>query len=88
VHTELSVLPAAEPLRGLRLPSGAVMPSVPLALGRADIRVAAAPVPMRAFELVNSGMLTTLLTHGLALTIVVLWSLPARASQDADREAF
>ena len=51
------------------------------AAGRAtDARVAAALVAMPAFQLVNSGLLTTLLTHGLALTILVLWSLaPAEA---------
>jgi hypothetical protein len=44
------------------------------AAGRgADPRVAAALVAMPAFLLVNSGLLTTLLTHGLALTVIVLW---------------
>jgi hypothetical protein len=40
-----------------------------------DPRVAAALLAMPAFELINSGLLTTLLTHGLALAIVVLWAL-------------
>jgi len=51
--------------------------------GRAsDPRVAAALLAMPAFQLVNSGLLTTLLTHGLALAVLVLWALappaPAR----------
>jgi hypothetical protein len=51
---------------------------------RADVRMAAALVAMPAFQLVNSGLLTTLLTHGLALTIIVLWTLPSPAPQAAD----
>lgn len=39
-----------------------------------DPRIAAALLGMPAFQLVNSGLLTTLLTHGLALAIVVLWA--------------
>lgn len=53
---------------------------------RADVRMAAALVAMPAFQLVNSGLLTTLLTHGLALTIIVLWTLPAPPSRVAVRE--
>jgi hypothetical protein len=53
---------------------------------RADTRVAVALVAMPAFQLVNSGLLTTLLTHGLALTIIVLWTLPAPASQASGQE--
>ncbi len=60
------------------------------AAGRAtDPRVAAALLAVPAFELVNSGLLTTLLTHGLALAILVLWALapvappPARAAGGA-----
>ena len=46
------------------------------AAGRAvDPRVGAALLAMPAFQLVNSGLLTTLLTHGLALAILVLWAL-------------
>ncbi len=57
------------------------------AAGRgADVRVAAALVAMPAFQLVNSGLLTTLLTHGLGLTIIVLWTLSDGASRAADRE--
>jgi hypothetical protein len=41
-----------------------------------DARVAAALVAVQAFQLVNAGLLTTLLTHGLALAIVVLWAFP------------
>ncbi len=41
-----------------------------------DPRISAALVGMAAFQLVNSGLLTTLLTGGLALTIVVLWVFP------------
>jgi hypothetical protein len=57
------------------------------AAGRAtDPRLAAALFAMPAFQLVNSGLLTTLLTHGLALAVLVLWALapaaraPARAA--------
>ncbi len=39
----------------------------------ANSRLAAALVGIPAFQLVNTGLLTTLLTHGLALTIVTLW---------------
>jgi hypothetical protein len=46
------------------------------AAGRAsDPRVAAALLAMPAFQLVNAGLLTTMLTHGLALAILVLWAL-------------
>ena len=38
-------------------------------------RVATALIAMPAFELINSGLLTTLLTEGLALAIVVLWAM-------------
>jgi hypothetical protein len=38
-----------------------------------DPRIAVALVGMASFQLVNSGLLTTLLTHGLALAIVALW---------------
>lgn len=40
-----------------------------------DPRVAAALVAAPAFSLVNSGLLTTLLSDGLGLTILVLWAL-------------
>jgi hypothetical protein len=53
-----------------------VLKAVDAAGRAADPRIAAALLAMPAFELVNSGLLTTLLTHGLALTIVVLWALP------------
>ena len=50
-----------------------------------DARVATALVGMPAFQLVNSGLLTTLLTHGLGLAIVVLWTLagPPAAGEGA-----
>ena len=54
---------------------GLVLKAVDAAARGADPRLAAALVAMPSFELVNSGLLTTLLTHGLALTIVVLWVL-------------
>lgn len=38
-------------------------------------RVATALIAMPAFELINSGLFTTLLTEGLALAIVVLWAM-------------
>lgn len=41
-----------------------------------DGRIAAALVAVQAFQLVNAGLLTTLLTHGLALAILVLWAFP------------
>jgi hypothetical protein len=50
-----------------------------------DTRIAAALLAMPAFALVNAGLLTTLLTHGLGLTVLVLWALtpgaPSRAAQ-------
>jgi hypothetical protein len=50
------------------------------AAGRfADPRIAAALLAMPAFELINSGLLTTLLTHGLALAILVLWAIAPAA---------
>ena len=53
-----------------------------------DPRVAAALLAMPALQLVNSGLLTTLLTGGLALAILVLWALappaaPGRGPQEA-----
>jgi hypothetical protein len=52
------------------------------AAGRAtDPRVAAALLGIPAFQLVNTGLLTTLLTHGLALAILVLWALGTPASR-------
>lgn len=44
-----------------------------------DPRIAAGLLAMPAFQLVNSGLLTTLLTHGLALTALVLWALTPSA---------
>lgn len=41
-----------------------------------DARVASALIAVQAFQLVNAGLLTTLLTHGLALAIVILWAFP------------
>jgi hypothetical protein len=41
-----------------------------------DARTAAALIAVQAFQLVNVGLLTTLLSNGLALAIVVLWVLP------------
>ena len=38
--------------------------------------VAVALVGVQAFQLVNGGLLTTLLTHGWALAIIVLWAFP------------
>jgi hypothetical protein len=45
-----------------------------------DARAAAALVAVQAFQLVNVGLLTTLLSNGLALTIVVLWLFPPRTA--------
>jgi hypothetical protein len=42
----------------------------------AGARVAAALIAVQAFQLVNVGLLTALLSNGLALAIVVLWILP------------
>lgn len=56
------------------------------AAGRAaSPRVAAALVAMPAFELVNSGLLTTLLTEGLALAAVTLWVMSDRPAIFAGR---
>ena len=44
-----------------------------------DARVAAALIAVQAFQLVNAGLLTTLLTHGLALAILILWAFPMPA---------
>lgn len=52
-----------------------LLKTVDAASRRTDVRLGAALVAMPAFQLVNSGLLTTLLTHGLALTVIVLWSL-------------
>jgi hypothetical protein len=52
-----------------------VLKAIDAAARTTDARVAAALVAVPAFELVNSGLLTTLLTHGLALTILVVWAL-------------
>jgi O-antigen polymerase len=59
------------------------------AAGRAcNPRIAAALLAMPAFALVNSGLLTTLLTHGLGLTVVVLWALtPSAPSRTAEAAA-
>ena len=56
-----------------------ILKAIDAAADATDMRVAAALVAMPAFELVNSGLLTTLLTHGLALTIIVLWAFGSRA---------
>ncbi len=44
-------------------------------------RIAAGLVSVPAFQLVNSGLLTTLATHGLALTIIALWLLGDRRNE-------
>ena len=54
---------------------GLVMKVVDAAARAVDTRFAAALVAMPAFQLVNSGLLTTLLTHGLALAILILWAV-------------
>jgi hypothetical protein len=61
-----------------------VLKAVDAAARGADPRLAAALVAMPSFQLVNSGLLTTLLTHGLGLAIVILWAL---ASSPARRRA-
>ena len=50
-----------------------------------DARIGAALLAMPAFALVNAGLLTTLLTHGLALMALVLWALtPSAPSRVAE----
>jgi len=62
----------------------AVLKAVDAAGHGLDARVQAALVGMSAFQLVNSGLLTTLLTHGLGLVILVLWVFPGeRPSGDS-----
>jgi hypothetical protein len=51
-----------------------------------DVRVASALLAMPAFELINVGLLTTLLTQGLGLTIVVLWVLGRSPSAPATED--
>lgn len=50
-----------------------LLKAVDAAARSTDPRIAVALVGMASFQLVNSGLLTTLLTHGLALAIVALW---------------
>jgi len=52
-----------------------LLKAVDAAAHATDPRIAAALIGMPAFQLVNSGLLTTLLTHGLAMAILVLWAL-------------
>jgi hypothetical protein len=52
-----------------------VLKAIDAAARATDPRIAAALVAVPAFELVNAGLLTTLLTHGLALAVLVLWAL-------------
>jgi hypothetical protein len=59
-----------------------LLKSVDAASRGTDRRVATALIGMPAFQLVNSGLLTTLLTHGFALAIILLWFLPRSASPD------
>ena len=54
---------------------GLLLKAVDAAAHATDPRIAAALIGMPAFQLVNSGLLTTLLTHGLAMAILVLWAL-------------
>ncbi len=54
----------------------AVLKTLDAASTGTDARIAAALIAVQAFQLVNAGLLTTLLTHGLALAIVVLWAFP------------
>jgi hypothetical protein len=48
-----------------------------------DARVAAALVAVQAFQLVNAGLLTTLLTHGLGIAILILWAFPMPRERSA-----
>jgi len=54
----------------------AVLKALDAASSGTDARIAAALIAVQAFQLVNAGLLTTLLTHGLALAILVLWAFP------------
>jgi len=51
-----------------------VLKAVDAASRDTDPRVAAALLGMPAFQLVNTGLMTTLSTHGLALAVIVLWA--------------
>lgn len=57
---------------------GLVLKAIDTAALKTDPRVSAALIGAPAFQLVNSGLLTTLATHGLALTILALWLLSER----------
>lgn len=50
-------------------------------------RIATALIAMPAFELINSGLLTTLLTEGLAVAIVVLWAIGESPVRSKPRSA-
>ncbi|MGH8289021.1 MAG: hypothetical protein ACREV7_08330 [Steroidobacteraceae bacterium] len=50
-------------------------------------RVATALIAMPAFELINSGLLTTLLTEGLAVAILVLWVMSEAPGRGGRRSA-
>lgn len=63
---------------------GIVLKVMDAAGGRTDPRIAAAMMAMPGFQLVNSGLLTTLLTHGLAAAILVLWALAAPAARSRE----
>jgi hypothetical protein len=64
---------------------GLVLKVVDAAARDVEPRFAAALVAMPAFQLVNSGLLTTLLTHGLALAILILWAIrPSGVSAGRD----
>lgn len=60
---------------------GLLLKVIDAAALRTDPRVSAALIGAPAFQLVNSGMFTTLATHGLALTILALWLLSERPSR-------
>lgn len=66
---------------------GIVLKVIDAAGGRTDPRIAAALMAMPAFQLVNSGLLTTLLTHGLAAAILVLWALTSPFANRAETPA-
>jgi len=59
-----------------------LLKSVDAAGRTTDPRIAAALVGMPAFQLVNSGLLTTILTHGLGLTIIALWLFGSQPPTD------
>jgi hypothetical protein len=63
-----------------------LLKTVDAAAGATDPRIAAALLGMPAFQLVNSGLLTTLMTHGMAAALLVLWALGPTLSRARARE--